>query len=558
MTVHAFLVATEGKLPSIKYLQDVAMLSNMVMFDPDVAIETWRKRQDAVSTYVRNNPEWDQLRPLVYDVLRDYVRGRRKGMGGGFLVRGLPRCCREADWLCEVFGPGDLAIVVQLGQATPDEGMRHLMESGGAYAVYDPGADATPAEFARFLSSDVKFVSFENYRRKFDNSFMHMPTPPYSQRQAITNFCTPATACDGARIVQLSLDWADSSRQWRQFCGSHPVSLTRESLSGQLAPNAARYVVSAKLDGTRYFLLVCNGSMWFVDRNTHVWCGPKNKRALRNFEGFMGDVELCDGDANGGVPVLFFIDLVAINCRSVRNQYLQTRLDLMNNFVKMLVPLKAHFTVRMQTYHSFGPSGGWAGQATIEQLGKAWRSHDPSASPFDGLVFTPSQGFYALGRSFSLLKWKPPEKNTVDLQINTTSGSFETRVYYSVDEGLEDAGVLVGMPTADEEPELHEIDSPIVECCAEKIVMPLGGDKDAGKPCEFVWRYIRIRRDKNEPNVHWVVNRIVDSISENITHEDILRVLPKPVTFHPQREHRAGDSVAPPRRPRRHHNHNRR
>jgi len=510
---HVFLIG--DSIPSVRECEDIAVQCDLTVFDPTSSIVSLQssRRKDALSAYVTSNHEWMQTRPLVYQLLKSSIQERKKD--GGFLVRDLPRSVQEADYLCEVFQPfpdNHVCIVLWIdapNQQGPDAETLSLLEAGGVLKRCSP-EDVVAA----IKDNKDRAVSFRDYRRKFDNSFMFLPTAPFSHNLVVTEFTSPANALESAIVVQLSLEWAESGRMWRQFCGGHPISLTRDILNDTIVPNAMNYVVSAKLDGARYFLLISDCHMWFVDRNTYVWKGPRHAK-LQAFEGTLIDAELCPGQP----PALFFIDGVSWKGHSLRRMPLLNRLQSLAPLVEFLKPLAGHFVTVLQTFHPFDTG---AAHVAIEQLANEWKQN-PLQSPYDGLVFTPKKAPYTLGRSFSLLKWKPPNRNTVDLQVNRPEGNpFVTRVSYSVDRGLQDAGTLVGIPTPDAEPAFYETDSPIVECCAEKIADLVTASSD------FVWRFVRIRRDKSEPNVYWVVNRIVEAIKEGITCREMLHLLPGP------------------------------
>jgi len=551
---HAFLIDGGGMPPSPNYAREIAEACGLTIFDPEEYVEAARARRDELGAYVRDNPEWVQVRPLVYGALREAAAERRKP-GGFLIVGGLPRSTQEADWLVEVFGRPDAesthparrheVVFLQLGdEAEPEDGtaagrdlaIRRLLERGDFYHSIGTEDARDPRFAVRFLTGEPPphRRSLETYVRQCDNSFLFLPTPPFSRRELVTCFSAPARPEDSARAVQLSLEWSLSARKWRQFCGTHPVSLTRQSIVEYLKRPGSRYVVSAKLDGTRYFLLTHEATMWFIDRNTHVWQGPRNPRLLGPYDGALLDVELCYGGCGGAgggdtdaAPLLYVVDAVAWGRRSIRDLPLEKRLQRVAPLVQFLqgnVRARDFFRVEVQEYAPMNAAAEcvkrYVGRQREEEAGGR-------ESPFDGLVFTPSEGGYALGRSFTLLKWKPPRKNTVDLQLRKRregDNPFETRALYSTDCGLDDAGTVVGLPSPDDEPSLYETEAPIVECCAEHIA-PLGGDPVTGRPCQAVWRYVRLRADKNEPNVHWVVNRIVDTLSEGISCDEILSLV---------------------------------
>ena len=128
----------------------------------------------------------------------------------------------------------------------------------------------------------------------------------------------------------------------------------------------------------------------------------------------------------------------------------------------------------------------------------------------DGLIFTAANAPYTLGTCSTMIKWKPPEMNSADFQIEERKDSETGRLrwFLFVQESknrLMEYGELV--------PENEEImkdwmsKSPhgrIVEC-----------SYDPEYPTK--WKFMRFRDDKSTPNFISVMDRIMESIKEGVS-----------------------------------------
>lgn len=131
----------------------------------------------------------------------------------------------------------------------------------------------------------------------------------------------------------------------------------------------------------------------------------------------------------------------------------------------------------------------------------------------DGLIFTPVKDAYQAGTCHRLLKWKPSEMNTIDFMISKSLGSSkwqldiatQGRVHFYMDFD----------PQTD-----------------ETLMKTLGGEDVKtleGRIAEFrlvnsdTWQFMRFRPDKRLPNDSKTVEKVLQSIRDNVKRDDLLK-----------------------------------
>ncbi|EIE83489.1 hypothetical protein RO3G_08194 [Rhizopus delemar RA 99-880] len=131
----------------------------------------------------------------------------------------------------------------------------------------------------------------------------------------------------------------------------------------------------------------------------------------------------------------------------------------------------------------------------------------------DGIIWTPVKYPYTLGTCEKLLKWKPPELNTVDFRI-AARWSKEHKPIYSI-EVLSHGVTYKFYDHFQPEPALAtEYDSECEVTIVEQGYAPVvrkGG-----------WRFVRFRDDKGTANDENAVKRILNSIRDGVTKEQLL------------------------------------
>lgn len=129
----------------------------------------------------------------------------------------------------------------------------------------------------------------------------------------------------------------------------------------------------------------------------------------------------------------------------------------------------------------------------------------------DGLIFTPVKDSYQAGTCHRLLKWKPSDMNSIDFMIVKDKGGWQLfiatqgRVHYY----------------SDFDPKK---DDSLIKAVGENF------DDLDGKIAEFKmnsdhtnkWTFMRFRPDKRLPNDSKTVEKVLQSIKDNVKKEDLL------------------------------------
>lgn len=131
----------------------------------------------------------------------------------------------------------------------------------------------------------------------------------------------------------------------------------------------------------------------------------------------------------------------------------------------------------------------------------------------DGLIFTPVRDGYVAGTCHRLLKWKPSEMNSIDFQIVITGGeggqlfmaSHGKPCYYTDFDPKQDSDLMKTV----QDGEIVTLDGKI----AEFRLNPAHPNK---------WTFMRFRPDKRLPNDTKTVEKVLQSIKDNVKSEDLL------------------------------------
>ena len=290
----------------------------------------------------------------------------------------------------------------------------------------------------------------------------------------------PQNAChfETAAIINRALTWSEATKK-RRFPGTHPISLEREHLS-QIVQHP--YVISLKVDGTRFLVLVSEGRLWYLGRDMKVMRGRWSMNLL-DWEGTMIDVEIVQNNTH-----CLVIDCLSIRGINVMHEGILSRMGKAHPFIPVLNQFYGH-GASPQRYYS------------MRDLGFALQL--PQQFDTDGIVFTPRSLPYRHGVDFNLFKYKEANKNTVDFKYHNER--LLTKANHG--HGYIDHGYLCETPDWIE-------NGTILECLAVNISF--------SSKTEHQWRIQRMRRDKNEPNADWVATRVCKSIIENIPKNEIL------------------------------------
>lgn len=334
------------------------------------------------------------------------------------------------------------------------------------------------------------------------------------------------------------------------FPGAQPTSLTRQKVGEQLLQEP--YLVCEKTDGERHLLLAYQGHVYLIDRKCCVWHCPVQLPLPNVSNGTSNDERsgrapgwhhntLLDGelvvdaeDAEGNQTCLRYLvyDAMHIGDEDLTHRPLLYRLK------------KALFDVILpkEQLLSFGRKANDTIQLMLKDFFELWQIKDVVSiagklpHETDGLVFTPVMVPYAPGTCPALLKWKPAHMNTVDFKLEVVFGdgknmhvkllvgykaSHNWRVKFS---GHWLAKTGKAFKQLKEDP--SRFNGKIGECKwhpdaktftpTDPVKFTMNGAWEDGG-----WVLERLREDKHEPNDYRTAKRVVESIEDALTEEEL-------------------------------------
>ncbi|XP_063299635.1 mRNA-capping enzyme isoform X2 [Pelobates fuscus] len=214
-----------------------------------------------------------------------------------------------------------------------------------------------------------------------------------------------------------------SSWERSGFPGAQPVSMDRENIKF-LEQKA--YKVSWKADGTRYMMLIDGkNEVYMIDRDNSVFHVsnlefPFRKNPRLHLSNTLLDGEMIVDKVKGqDVPRYLIYDIIKFNGQPVGDCDFNIRLSCIEKEIifprheKMktgqIDKAQEPFSVRNKPFFDIHTS-----RKLLEGNFAREVSHE-----VDGLIFQPI-GKYKAGRCDDILKWKPPNMNSVDFRLKIT------------------------------------------------------------------------------------------------------------------------------------------
>ncbi|KAL1330927.1 hypothetical protein HN51_048165 [Arachis hypogaea] len=327
---------------------------------------------------------------------------------------------------------------------------------------------------------------------------------PSDQQDAFRQFCY--------QTLKLGV----GPRGHAQFPGSHPVSLNRENL--QLL-RQRYYYATWKADGTRYMMLITMDGCYLIDRNFN-FRRVQMRFPCRGTEG-LGEkthhFTLLDGemiidtlpDSHKQERRYLIYDLMAINHLSVIERPFYERWKMLEKEV-----IEPRNTERQHIFQSRNPyyrydlepfrvrrKDFWL-LSTVSKLLKEFikkLSHEA-----DGLIFQGWDDPYVPRTHEGLLKWKYAELNSVDFLFEVDDDHQLLFLYERGKKKLMDGNRVAFGDDSDP----ADYSGKIIEC---------SWNSDNQE-----WVFLRVRTDKSTPNEFNTYRKVMRSIKDNITEEDLL------------------------------------
>jgi len=237
---------------------------------------------------------------------------------------------------------------------------------------------------------------------------------------------------EGITDVRLVCDEALKQRIYRHCCqlcdyktnghhisfpGAQPVSMDQSNI--QLL-KTHRYRVSWKADGCRYMMYIQDeNNIFFLTRSLHLWRVnnlkfPKIDDLSSHLTDTLLDGEMVTDIVNGqNIPKYLIYDVISLNGNVVATQNFDKRCGL----IKCVIVAAR----RNAKYANLIPAEGEPfkvgdkGFFYIQDSKKTWNlqvTHEK-----DGLIFQPVDAPYTGGTCQGILKWKPPNLNSIDFRL---------------------------------------------------------------------------------------------------------------------------------------------
>uniref|UniRef100_A0A672GMF3 mRNA-capping enzyme n=1 Tax=Salarias fasciatus TaxID=181472 RepID=A0A672GMF3_SALFA len=311
--------------------------------------------------------------------------------------------------------------------------------------------------------------------------------------KGVTQVTTQPKLGEIQRMCQEMAEWDKSG-----FPGAQPVSMDRQNLHF-LEQNP--YKVSWKADGTRYMMLI-NGKneVFMIDRDNTIFHIAKLEFPFRkdprvHLANTLLDGEMIIDKVNGQpVPRYLIYDIIKFNGQPVgqcdfnirllciEKEIISPRMEKMKT--GQIDKTKEPFSVRNKPFFDIHAS---------RKVIMFWSMACVSLQR------------YKAGRCDDILKWKPPNLNSVDFRLKITKVGGEGLLTQTV--GL----LYVGsydrpFATMKATKELKQYDNKIIECTF----------------ANNSWVFMRQRVDKSFPNSYDTAMAVCKSIKEPVTKEILL------------------------------------
>jgi len=333
------------------------------------------------------------------------------------------------------------------------------------------------------------------------------------------------------------------------FPGAQPVSFARHHLEELCQQD---YFLCEKTDGIRCLLYctvdeVGNEIHYLIDRKNDYYFlqglhfpHHEDKTFQRFHKDTLIDGELVvDKERDGRLVKRYLVfDCMVLDGECLTNKPLDKRMGRFDAFVhKPLLALYRAFPEEVQ-YFPF--------EVTFKKMEKPYALWDmfnvklpqlPHGN--DGLVFTCKGTTYVTGTDDHILKWKPAHENSIDFKLRlgefplvqyadgTTSPDYDAKppftllVYYGDNRPYE---YFADLTYTDQEWEImktlgQQLDGRIIECWRDEHKQWRFKAESNGAP--------RFRDDKPNANHISTVNKVIDSINDGVSQEELIAYAPK-------------------------------
>lgn len=323
------------------------------------------------------------------------------------------------------------------------------------------------------------------------------------------------------------------------FPGSQPTSFERRHIEERLLKHD--YYVCEKSDGLRCLLLILadrfpDGSyeegVFLITRsyefyrilNIHFPISKENLKQPHN--GTLVDGELVlDKRQDNGMKELRYLafDLLSVNMTSYTARPADKRLAHIQDLIDPYYYYRSKFPEETSTF-PFKVS--FKKMSTCFKIPKVLSSLPYLPHVSDGLIFTCCETPYVFGTDHSLLKWKPAEENTIDFKIELKFNLFKDEEnndqYYDYDSKPKiELSVWKGGNAYEYFNDLTLTDKEWEEM--KSLSEPLNFRiAEVKRNEQGQWNLLRFRDDKANGNHYTVVKKVLHSINDGVTKQELI------------------------------------
>ncbi len=371
----------------------------------------------------------------------------------------------------------------------------------------------------------------------------------------ITNFGKKVDPVSTKDLLRKMANLLGIKENISAFIGSHPLTLTMNNIKNLLTMD---YLVCEKSDGIRALLFITDGIFFFYDRKNMLYKTPY----ITELKGsYLFDGELYKEIHGNETKYIFAVfDSLVSHSQNCLKKPLLERLSMAKAFFNELNNSNSLKISDNNPFNKF--------KIIIKTMTKSYGLYEVLDSKAnlkhgnDGLIFTPLHEPYLINSRSRILKWKPPELNTVDMEIEESTVwpyTYDLSGVLSITQmprslkikEIQDddkfknprsekiknvkfasfyssEGININTKDFNEKGQMKFCNTTLSNL-KERVI----GEFSYNKEKEVVdmfdytisiggWELHKIRTDKNSPNNIKVIIGILESISENIC-EDTLR-----------------------------------
>lgn len=344
------------------------------------------------------------------------------------------------------------------------------------------------------------------------------------------------------------------NRRKLEFAGSQPISFEEKHIRENLGTRD--YFVCEKSDGLRCLMLCIldpagEEAVFLITRENQFFRIPHLHFPLPDDENSCHNGTLIDGELvlskrpTDNIKELRYLmfDCLTLNGKNIVMKPLHKRLGyLESQFYKPYFKLRAHHPKECE---DFPFKLSLKNMQLSYKLPKVFESLKYLGHISDGLIFTCCETPYVFGTDPTLLKWKPSEENTIDFKLH-----LDIPIY--TDEDLDERDPYRSYPNYDVKPGFQLLvwdGQDRYSTFSELLVTDEEWDKlvsleqpleerivECNKDKENNWRLLRFRDDKSNGNHVTIVHKVLQSIKDGVTKEDLIREAPSIERAWKQRE----------------------